>query len=260
MTSVKKRDNMLPMVAAAGATRPELGPITTSAGFTSLFVPTARYLAPGVDQGMSMRQRQTTFAVGYKERLQIDVSGGGVWKWRRIVFAYKGGDSLWAGSFPGEWTEPFYSKAFKREPGDPTPLAPDMVRLIAQPTKDQAIAIRQLIWDGAEGVDWSSEFTAKIDTKRVRLLSDKTYTFNPGNESGISRTYNLWYPLRKNVVYDEPEYGGISFGGGSPISVQSKLGLGDVYVYDIVENTVQSKDKTGGLRFSPEGTYYWHER
>ena len=44
----------------------------------------------------------------------------------------------------------------------------DMVRLIAQPTSEQANAIRDLIWDGHEGVDWSSEFTAKVSTTRVK--------------------------------------------------------------------------------------------
>lgn len=261
VTSVKKRDNMLSAVFMPGTSRPTLGAITaTSGGFRSLFCPTARQLAPGVDAGMSMRQSQTTYAVGYKERLQVDVSGGGVWKWRRIVFAYKGGNALWRGTDTEDWTEPFFSKSVKSEPNDPTPLAPDMARVIAVPTNKQHLAIRDLLWDGSEGLDWASEFTAKVDTKRVRLLSDKTYSFNPGNESGTSRSYNLWYPLRKNIVYDDTEIGGNAFGVGSVTSVQSKLGLGDVYIYDIVENMVKSKDTGEAFRFSPEGTYYWHER
>ena len=97
ITSVKKRDNMLCMVATPGQARPNIGPITTQSGFASLFIPTARWLAPANDMGQSMRQRETTYAVGYKERLQIDISGGGVWKWRRVVFAYKGGETLWQG-------------------------------------------------------------------------------------------------------------------------------------------------------------------
>nr|QXN75648.1 MAG: capsid protein [Genomoviridae sp.] len=261
MTSVKKRDNMLSMVATPGQARPAMGSVTTNSGFASLFVPTARWLAPANDMGESMRQRQTTFAVGYKERLQVDISGGGVWKWRRVVFAYKGGESLWTGDFPGDWTEPFFSKGVKPDPDDPLPVAPDMVRLIGQPTKPQHNAIRDLLWDGHEGVDWTSEFTAKVDTKRVRLISDKTFTFNPGNESGLSRSYNFWYPLRKNIVYHDDEFGGSNFGRGSPISVQSRIGLGDVYIYDVAYVVVPSSGtKVAQMQFNPEGTYYWHER
>ena len=58
-----------------------------------------------------------------------------------------------------------------------------MVRLIGQPTTEQHNAIRDLIWDGHEGIDWTSEFTAKVSTTRITVLSDKTYHFNPGNES-----------------------------------------------------------------------------
>ncbi|AUM62052.1 capsid [uncultured virus] len=261
VSSIKKRDNMMSAVINPGEARPTLGPLTTTTGFTSLYIPTARTLAPANDQGESMRQRQTTYAVGYKERVQVDIIGGGVWKWRRIVFAYKGGESLWTGEFPGDWTEPFFSKSVKPDPDDPLPIAPDMVRLIGQPQSAQANAIRDLLWDGHEGVDWSSQYTAKVDTKRVRLMSDKTYVFNPGNESGMSRTYRFWYPIGHNIVYDDDEWGASAFGRGSPISVQSKAGFGDVYIYDIAYRVVPSSGSVEAqMQFSPEGTYYWHER
>lgn len=261
VSSIKKRDNMMPGVQSPGESRPVLGPITTDGTFRSLFIPTARTLAPGNDEGESMRQRQTTFAVGYKERVQVDIQGGGVWKWRRIVFAYKGGETLWTGEFPGEWTEPYFSKSVKPDPDDPLPIAPDMVRLIGLLHSAQANKLRDLLWDGHEGVDWLSEFTAKVDTKRVHLMSDKTYVFNPGNESGQTRAFRFWYPIKKNIVYNDEEWGSNAFGLGSPISVQSRVGFGDVYIYDVVQNLVPSAGGvTAQLRFSPEGTYYWHER
>nr|QXN75628.1 MAG: capsid protein [Genomoviridae sp.] len=262
VSSIKKRDNMMSAVAVPGEGRPTLGPLTTNTGFTSLFIPTARTLAPANDMGDTMRQRQTTYSVGYKERVQVDIIGGGVWKWRRVVFAYKGGDSLWSGGeFPGQWTEPYFSKSVKPDPDDPLPIAPDMTRLIGQPHSDQADMIRGLLWDGHQGVDWSSEYTAKVDTTRVRLLSDKTYVFNPGNESGMSRTFRLWYPIRRNIVYDDEEWGASAFARGSPLSVQSNAGFGDVYVYDIAYCVVPSSGSVAAqMQFSPEGTYYWHER
>ena len=71
-----------------------MGPITVGTGFASLYMPSARPLGPANDLGESTRQRRDTFSVGYKERVQVDIHGGGVWKWRRVVFTLKG-DSLY---------------------------------------------------------------------------------------------------------------------------------------------------------------------
>ena len=173
---------MLSMVQAPGAQVPTLGPITVGTGFASLYMPSARPLGPANDLGESTRQRRDTFSVGYKG--QVDIHGGGVWKWRRVVFTLKG-DSLYdKGEFIGDWTQPFHSKAIKQED---SPLGVDMVRLIAQPTSEQANAIRDLIWDGHEGVDWSSEFTAKVSTTRVRCCPTRHFRLIPAMSQGCQR-------------------------------------------------------------------------
>lgn len=225
------------------------GPITTSTGFTSLYMPSARTMAKTA-AGESTRERQTTFSVGYKERLQVDILGGGVWKWRRVVFTFKG-DSLYDQDVT--WTRPWHNKAMD-------PEGNDMTRLIAQPTTDQALAIRSLLWDGTESIDWSSEFTAKVDTSRISPRYDRTVTFNPRNESGLSRTFRMWHPTRKNLVYNDEEAGGTPHDPGWYTSVLGKPGMGDLYVYDIVYKAVPAASGNGQMIFSPEGTYYWHER
>lgn len=225
------------------------GPITTGTGFTSLYMPSARVLAP-TTQGESTRARQQIYAVGYKERCQVDILGGGVWKWRRLVFTMKG-DWLFSGDVT--WTEPFYDKSAD-------PAGCDMTRTIAQPTTDQQTRIRALIWDGDEGQDWSSEFTAKVDTSRITPMYDRTITFNPRNESGFSRTFRLWHPIRRNIVYDDDENHGVSADPGSYFSVDGKPGIGDVYVYDICYLAVPASGGNAAMTFNPEGTFYWHER
>nr|QXN75680.1 MAG: capsid protein [Genomoviridae sp.] len=249
VASIKKHDNMMPTVRIPGGGLVP-GPISTTTGFTSLFVPSARQLNVG-SAGESGRERQTTFSVGYKERVQVDVIGGGVWKWRRVVFAYKG-VTLYDQGDP-TWTVPFHNKAID-------PQGSDMVRLIGQPTTDQAQFLRAVIWDGTEGIDWTSEFVAKVDTSRVTPLYDRTITFNPRNESGYSRTFRLWHPTRKNIVYNEDEEGGAPDAFGSYTSVIGRPGMGDLYVYDIVYNVIPSASGSTTLNFTPEGTYYWHER
>lgn len=224
------------------------GPITTGTGFSSLYMPSARILAQS-SAGEASRERQQVYAVGYKETCQVDILGGGVWKWRRVVFTYKG-DWLFAGDVT--WTEPFFDKS--------TDLAStDMTRLIAQPTTDQSARIKSILWDGEELVDWQSEFTAKVDTQRVTPLYDRTITFNPRNESGYSRTFKLWHPIRKNILYQDDE-DGQSRNSGSYVSTDGKPGVGDVYVYDIAYLVVPATTGNAAMTFNPEGTFYWHER
>lgn len=247
VAAIKKHDNMLPMVATPGGGH-TLGPIQTGTGFSSLFMPSARRL--GYESvGESNRRRQVTYSVGYKETVEVNVLGGGVWKWRRVVFSYKG-SSLYDQDVT--WTDPFYDQSVD-------PKTCDMVRLIGQPTTDQHNEIRRILWDGHEGIDWSSEFTAKMDTSRVTPLFDRTYTFNPRNESGYSRTFKFWHRTGRNIVYDEDEGADVDT-GGSYVSVKGKPGMGDVYVYDIMYLAVPAASGDAAVTWNPEGTYYWHER
>ncbi|AMH87659.1 capsid protein [Pacific flying fox faeces associated gemycircularvirus-1] len=247
IASIKKHDNMMPYVRTPEGPA-NAGPITTGTGFTSLFMPSARVLAQS-SEGEASRERQQIYAVGYKETCQVDILGGGVWKWRRVVFTYKG-DWLYSGDVT--WTEPWYDKSTD-------PAATDMTRLIAQPTTDQLTRIKAILWDGGEGVDWQSEFTAKVDTQRVTPLYDRTITFNPRNESGYSRTFKIWHPIRKNIMYQDDE-DGISRSSGFYTSTDGKPGVGDVYVYDIAYLVVPATTGNAAMTFNPEGTFYWHER
>jgi len=70
----------------------------------------------------------------------------------------------------------------------------------------------------------------------------------------------MWHPTRKNIVYNEDEEGGAPDAFGSYTSVIGRPGMGDLYVYDIVYNVIPSASGTTTLNFTPEGTYYWHER
>jgi len=211
-------------------------------------MPSARAIS-GSDFGESHRQRNSTFSVGYKESLSINCTSGAVWKWRRIVFSTKSSN--------------FYDQLSDNLPWTDFNAAGDigsMARSISLLGSQQYIRVRDLIFDGQEGVDWGDQFIAKVDTTRVTLHSDKVVTINPGNESGCARTYKLWYPTRKNLVYDEDEAG--SSKAVSYISTKAKPGMGDLLVYDYVARVVNpiSSTVTPELVFYPQGTYYWHER
>jgi len=247
VATIKKHDNMLPHVATPdGVVTP--GHLTTGTGFTSLFMPSARKLAYDA-VGESDRNRQVTYAVGYKERVEVNIVGGGVWKWRRVVFLLRGRELYEENT----WLAPYFDKTSDIR-------GCDMVRLICQPPSAQRQEIRRVLWDGSEGLDWSSEFTAKVDTSRVTLLYDRTFTFNPRNESGYSRTFKFWHRLGRTLVYDEDEEGGVVDSGGSYVSVKGKAGCGDMYIYDVAYLAVPAAAGNAALTFNPEGTWYWHER
>lgn len=250
IATIKKHDNMLSNVLTPDGDRIP-GFIEVGTGFASLFMPSARKLGHDA-AGESTRERQVTFSVGYKERVQVDILAGGVWKWRRLVFTFKG-PRLYDGGADATFNLPWFNKAID-------PEGCDMVRLIAQPTTAQHQRIREIIWDGMQGLDWSSEFTAKPDTSRITPLYDRIFTFNPRNESGYSRTFRFWHPTRKNIIYNEDEEGGAPAAPGSYVSVEGKPGMGDLYVYDIVYLAVPAAQGLASMRWSPEGTYYWHER
>ena len=97
-----------------------------------------------------------------------------------------------------------------------------------------------------------------MDTKRVSLLYDKTVHIRSGNEIGIERNYNRWHPVGKNIVYDDKEEGGETL--GSSVSVDSKLGMGDLYILDIIDGNGVAETTDGSIYFNPETTVYWHER
>lgn len=239
---------MLPTVQTPGGGHVQ-GPIQTGTGFASLFMPSARKLGHDA-AGEATRERQVTFSVGYKERVEVNILGGGVWKWRRLVFAFKG-KRLYDQDVT--WSLPWYDKSVD-------PEGCDMARVIAQPTTEQHQAIREVLWDGTEGIDWTSEFTAKPDTSRITPFFDRTFTFNPRNESGFSRTFRFWHRTGKNIVYDEDEEGGAPAAPGAYVSVEGKPGMGDLFVYDIAFLAVPAASGTAAMTWSPEGTYYWHER
>lgn len=244
ITATKKHDNMRPVVVpATGPLVP--GPLVTTNGFASLYCPSARPLSESAAD--NQRTRPKTFSTGYKERLTVSVRTGAVWRWRRIVFTTK--DTR------------FYDQVGDLVPWlDQAPGADrsNMARGIHLVAGQQYVRIRDILYDGQEGVDWSNEFTAKVDTTRVTLLSDKTRTINPGNETGATRMYNCWYPTRKNLVYDDDESG--STKAANYISTRSKLGMGDLMVYDVVVCAINAPGNTQDLAFSPEGVYYFAEQ
>lgn len=221
---------------------------TTIYGF--LFSPTARALYDAVGNpsggGLGFRERQTTFARGYKEVTTIRLLGQYAFRRRRIVFAVKGfadmlgRNPIWQDSFA--W--------LTNSNGN--------VRQFASLPSILIQLIQSYVFKGAASVDWFSVFNAKPDTQYLKILSDKTTNYNTyGSTTGRIFRHKEWYPMNKNITYDDDEAGVTE--STNPWSVGAGNSMGDVFIWDLYQsiNTGTSNDV---LVVNNEGTYYWHER
>ena len=98
--------------------------------------------------------------------------------------------------------------------------------------------------------------TVPVDRTRFKVISDTVITIRSGNDSGVFRTRNKWYPVNKNLNYGDEEIGNQMF--SSYKSTTGKPGIGDIYVYDIITSLTTATDST--LLWAPSTTLYWHER
>lgn len=251
IASRKKQDNMLPVVVAEDNVT-TVGPYTSPSPLLCLFVPNARTTRTPVTNP-AVRNSSDIFAVGYKERVRIDILGGGTFMWRRIVFMLKGSDlrvamdSSNAGNIPNQLFDQTTEGGCRRVIG---PL------LGVTNAQDE---LQSYVFRGQEDTDWADQFTAPLDTRRITVHSDKLRTIRPGNDTGASRLYKCWYPIRRTIAYEDDLESDVV--GDRPFSTAGLRGVGDMYVMDIMGITNLTPDAPEtSYRFSPEGSFYWHER
>lgn len=259
ITSTKKQDNMLhfyhtdpnnPGTPVQGA-----GTVIGSVGGTFLWNATFRdrsQVIPALGQAdrvaMTMRESDTCFIRGVKERLRLTTNTGQPWAWRRIVFTNKG----------------FYDALIAV---GVTPNQLNTVRLEQNnsgwsrvTTNIRNTTIENLtnnfLFKGQINIDWSDVHTAAVDTSRVTLLYDKRRVLRSGNASGILKEVKQWLPVNKNIVYDNDENGNTESNSG--FSVTGKAGMGDLWIMDFFDCIEPSS--TNELRFGTHATLYWHEK
>nr|QRV61608.1 capsid [Genomoviridae sp.] len=213
--------------------------------FASLFMPTARASEPLELE--YYRNRSLTYGVGYSEKLDLHTNNGGQWVWRRIAFSMKGpqihadfpAETLHSNDLNAGYTRPFWNIL-----GSSADAAP-----ARQATED-------LLFSGEGGKDWHNRLYARVDTSRVSLHMDRTRHIRGGNADAHRHTFKDWIPIGKNILYDEEEAGEEKT--FNVYSVNSKIGFGDLYIYDYFEcNTL---DDSYRMNLECQGVYYWRER
>lgn len=243
ITSTKKKDNMMPVGASASGANPASGLITLQGNqsYQLVWCATRRFMEKD-SNFLPHRNSTTCFMRGLKEHIAITTNNSTSWKWRRICFTIKG-----LGAILGVKTNV-----------DSLFTSQGWVRLLAQHwNDDMGNNINGILFEGAAQIDWFDVMTAKTSSTRVKVMYDKTITINSGVE-GVMRDYKHWYPMNKNLTYDDDENGPNSIVTPG-YSTLGRQGMGDYYVIDFFRaNTTASDQDT--MTFSPEATLYWHEK
>lgn len=200
---------------------------------------------PGTNFNLATRTSTTPFMIGLKEAIEIQVSTGMPWQWRRICFTFKGPLGL----------------TYDTGTAIATEISSGWVRVLNQiagdPGGGQQYILFEKLFKGQNTVDWNDVMTAKVDNTRVTLRYDKTCSLASGNEDGFIRKYNRWHDMHKTLVYDDDELGGGT--NARTLSTEGKPGMGDYYVVDLFRARTGSTT-SDQLSFRPEATLYWHEK
>lgn len=259
-SSTKKRNTMLSVsnTTTTGTTQPlSSGPafVTAATSGRFLFCPTALDLdnnagAPNLRINVAQRTATTCYMRGFAEHLRIQTTSGLPWFHRRICFTTKTDQLVTSTADTPVQANPYYvetSSGYQRA----------MLNLNINAQPNTINNIEGVIFRGANGLDWTDNLIAPVDTTRISVKFDKTWTIRSGNANGTVIERKLWHPMNKNLVYDDDESGNSMV--TARFSVDSKLGMGDYYVYDIF-SPGEGGSATDRIVIVPNSTLYWHEK
>nr|WPD49012.1 MAG: capsid protein [Grus nigricollis-associatied genomovirus] len=263
LTSRKKRDTMLAWSntvpgtgAVQGATVSAYAVNGTRTGFT-IYAATARDLNDAnaavnniVDE--ADRTATTCYMRGLAENLRYTSSTGKAWLHRRICVTARGPTQLHQ---IVDDTSPVNTQFNRAETSNGWVRAWLDINLNNSP--NTFASIRALLFKGTEASDWTDLITAQLDTRRLDVKFDRTFTIRSGNESGILKERKLWHPMNKNLVYDDDEAGGSET--TKVFSVADKRGMGDYFIIDIFQPAFGATS-ADILRVDSQSSLYWHEK
>lgn len=190
-----------------------------------------------IEHAPAHRNSQEIFFVGVKERL--DPYAVFPFVWRRVVF----------------WTHQRFEQ-FRTIEG----LGGTRFRLgVTYGVSDlSAFDIQELMFKGSAGVDWDTTrpIDARLDTQRIRVVSDRKVNFNPNSEQGRYSLFKRWHPIRRKIIYDQQENGDdMTPNYWSTVSPTSS---GNLYIVDFF-GFPPGLGQGAAARLSIQSTVYWRE-
>lgn len=194
----------------------------------------------------AQRTATSPYMVGLREKVEIQLSSGLPWQWRRICFTYKGplpGSDSSTSFFPYVELSNGYRRVVNAVQGNRN--------------TGQTYSLFELLFAGQNASDWIDPMVAKTDQSRVTIKYDKTRTLSAGNDRGYIRKFNFFHGMGSTLMYNDDEVG--SGTASSRLSVNSKPGMGDFYVVDLIRSRFGGAT-TDQMIFGPSATLYWHEK
>lgn len=189
------------------------------------------------------RSATACYMRGLKEVVQVQTNNGTPWQWRRICVQLKA-NVIYGSNFPDLRFWDNGGNGVHRVVNNTDQLGPASVLL-------------DFLFRGTQGIDWSDTFSAPVDTTRVTLAYDRTKRLTSGNQYGMMKSFKMWHPMNKTLVYDDEEDGGTMI--PSALSVADKRGMGDYFIVDFIRAGTGGTD-ADRMSWHPNATLYWHEK
>jgi len=138
----------------------------------------------------------------------------------------------------------------------PTKIVSNGVHYVGLGIGDMNFNVNELLFAGTFNVDWIDGIHAKIDARRWKVHSDKSFVVKSGNQAEALMNRRFYDPINRNVQYDDEENGTTMTTSGWA-AFSSTGHQQNVYViYQVYNpNSVQV-----GPGVSIQRTLYWHEK
>lgn len=225
--------------------------ITAATGGTYLWRCTQRDRLPnsGPDtNSVALRTSDICFMRGLKETIMLSTNSARTWFWRRICFTSKGHPFI-GKDYNAEFAVETASEGWVRYVANLRGQSPDVWTAARN-------AMTTTLFRGARGIDWLDPHNAKVDNMMIKVMYDKSVMLRSGNDSGTMHRFKHWYPMNKNLYYENEESAEGETSGN--VSIKGPAGMGDYYIVDFIDCVGGTTTDT--ITFLPQATLYWHER
>lgn len=189
-----------------------------------------------------VRNKREIFWKGFAENIRFDTNSPNPLLVRRIVFSTPYRIEL-AGPVNDNTTQP-------------TRVVSNGKHYIGLGNGPKNVDMLELLLAGKNQQDWNDPMTAKVDTSRVKVHSDRTLNIRSGNTGDAYRQFKFYDRINRKMVYDDEEnantvdpsgWAATAYGGN----------LQNIYCAYILLNL-------GSLNMNPNiyqmRTAYWHEK
>ena len=166
VASTKKRDTMAAARFDNGTNKwvpTSMQPTSDGAIHTFMWCPTYRY--SNTSNPRNSRVNQTVYYRGIAERYQFKTLDARAWQWRRIVF----------------WSDMRWTSANGADADNVT-----YWRNVIQDSPDAA-DVQSYLFEGTVNTEYVDIFSAKVDNKRAKVVSDTNRVIAPPTSAGVIR-------------------------------------------------------------------------